>query len=750
MKIPVSRNKNLLNLFQVETDERIQKITTGLLSLSDDPGDKEVLRNISREAHTLKGSSRMLGFFDISEIAHKMENLLFVLKEEKLEFSVSLSEVLSEGLESIRTLTQDKLSDKKSKIDVKEICSKIEKAYGLDQQPEKEEVFDFLHWMYKHLPEKKDTAEVRMDTVKKSIVSMPEIGNTIRVNISKLDKLVNLAGELETSRIKFEERRKNFATVSKALVKKMKLWTEIKEKFFSIKSTNKFFTDLENDIASYNRINEQIDNITDFAKHYGDDISQISIYLRELYSLSMEMRMLPVSILFNLFPYTAKQLAIEYGKKINLKITGETTKLDKKIIDGIKDPILHLVRNAIAHGIEPVRKRAVLNKPENGTIQLNAYQEGNSIYIEINDDGSGINPEKIKKKAIESGLLNKKEARNLNEQEIISFIFKPGFSTDREVNQISGRGIGMDVVKNDVENLGGKIKVESNIGKGTKIILQIPITLVTANALLIELNGQTYAIPDSAVDTAIKVTPDKFKVKKNETTILLNKKPIPVYRLKEILQMDKEHNLYDKKIPVVVIRHAQEKVGFIVDEFIETREIMIKKLGKYLSRIRYFSGATILPKGEMALILHIPYLMDSVKKQRAGPKLKVKEKKPYSILIVDDAVTTRELVKQILEAEGYKTDMAVDGQDALDKINTGNYDLIIADILMPRLDGLQMIRELKNSENYKSIPVIIVSTLQHEEDKKKGMEAGASAYFMKSEFNQLNLLNTIQRLISVI
>ncbi len=727
------KDKKLLNIFRNETNEHILNMTKGFLSLKDDPGNKEIIDDLCREVHTLKGSSKMMGFSNMSDISHKIEDLLEMLKEGKINFSSSLKDVIFEGLESAWVLI-----DKNDEgVDVKAICNKIEEV--------KNTLEEKVH----------EIKDRRKKEDRRKPYAMPEISDTVRVSVEKLDDLISLTGEIEINRVRFEEREKKFTRISKMINRKLEEWAGIKETLEKYDTSKKW--------AVYENISKQIDkSIVNFAQNYSNDVVQMSAYSCELHSLSMELRMLPVAIVFSIFPYAIQQLAMEYGKEVKLEISGETTKLDKKIIDGIKDPLLHIIRNAVAHGIESIQQRLELKKPQEGKISLNAYQHGGSVYIEVIDDGRGINPGRIKEKAIELGFLNK-EAEDLSEEEINFFIFKPGFSTADNVSGISGRGVGMDVVKRNIERLGGSIKVESSKGKGTKIILQLPITLIISNALLFTLNNQIFAVPSSLIEATVEIAPYEIKEIKNKRVIVADKKVIPLFKLKEILQMKKDTSS-GEKIRVAVIRYAEQRIAFIVDEFIGCREIVIKDIGEYLKKIRCLSGATILPGGEVVLMLHIPYLVDLVKKSSEVKEILEKKtslqdegvneektteyrEKIYFILVVEDAVSAKELEIQVLETAGYKTDSASDGSDALNKIKTKNYDLIVSDIQMPVMDGLQMVKYLRQDEKYKDIPVVFITALGSEEDKKTGLEAGANAYFAKASFDQTQLLDTIQSLL---
>ncbi|MFH1416168.1 MAG: hybrid sensor histidine kinase/response regulator [Elusimicrobiota bacterium] len=761
-------NKKLLAIFKDETNEHVLNISNFLIELEQEPGKTELLESIYREAHTLKGSSKMMGFMQIGTVAHKMEDLLQVLKDGKVEFSDSFKEVIYNSLETVRLLMEEYITGKEKKISIEEICAKLEAAKTPGQPAEAAEIPKKKQKLPdKHkkggIPSKKKSAEESdsSDKEKRKAIdrrkgyAIPEPGDTVRVDILRLDELINLAGEIETNRIKFEEREKDLLILSEIIRKNFEIWDSIKEEMEILRRRNTFSEEFDGELASFELWNRQASvTAADFATNFGDDIARISIYLRELYAMSMDMRMLPISVIFDLFPYTIQQIAGDYGKKVKLQVFGESTKLDKKIIDGIRDPLLHIINNSVAHGIESVDIRIEQGKTGEGNIKMDAFQEGDSVIIEISDDGSGFDIDKIKAEAIERGLLSDKAAKHLDEDDIVSFVFESGFSTASEVSELSGRGVGMGVVKAKVEDIGGNVRIRSVSGEGATVRLQLPITLTTGNVLLVGMGNQTFAIPATGIDTTVRVDPKEIKVVKNKKAVVINEKILPLVDLADILDM-KVKSREDNKLSIVVMKYGQQRMALSVGRFIGSREIVIKNLGDYLSRIKCISGATIMPNGDVVFILHIPFMFSSVETSlgtlgifKKSDDMEIKSGgRKYSVLVVDDAVTTRELERQILEAGGYDAEVASDGLEALDKIKTGKYDLVITDIQMPEMDGLQLVRELRQSEQYGELPIIIVTGLGAEEDVRKGMEAGATAYFVKSDFDQVKLVETVKRLI---
>ncbi len=464
----------------------------------------------------------------------------------------------------------------------------------------------------------------------------------------------------------------------------------------------------------------------------------------------MVIRMLPISTIFNKYPRAVRDLAKEFEKKVNLVIKGETTELDKKVLEEINDPLIHLVRNSVDHGIEKPEERKRVGKKEVGQLILSASHEGDHILIEISDDGRGIDPEKIKQTAIKKGYINEDEASGLDEQDILYLIFESGFSTSTIITDVSGRGVGMDIVKRKIEEeLKGSVKIESNLGKGVKYTLMLPLTLAIIRALLIKTGDRVFAIPTTALEETIKINQRKIQKIKGKEAFQLRGNFIPLVSLSNILGLE-ERGSVDGDISIVIINSGGRRIGFKVQDLIFEQQIVIKTLGNHLKKVTNIAGTTILGEGEIVLILHIPDLIKSAR-EIEGLKTWYKKKKEskqseVKILVVEDSLTTRELEKSIFEAAGYQVDLAINGQEALSLLDQKNYDLVVTDIQMPLMDGFELTKTIKENDELKQIPVVILTSLENDTEKQKGIEVGADAYIVKSTFDQASLLNTINRL----
>lgn len=729
-----------LDKFREETTEHIQKLNKNLLVLENDPENVEIIGELSREAHTLKGSAKMMGINEIAEISHRMEDIFGLLREKEVVLRPEIIDILFESLDAIDSLLKAILSGDKHSINVKDICKRLKEISSEEGIPPSD---------FKQSEEKKTVKEEEVDKKEKPFSLPPaEIAETIRVNTSKLDKLVNLMSEIVVAQIKS----------GRYLTKMKELWTLAGEQVNLWEKIYKTKIHLENTDSKelemiFNEVNNRSIKIRDESfilfKEYDENFRQTALVIEGLREGLMGIRMLPLSTVFNFFPRTVRDFAKEYNKEIKLEISGEDTELDKKVLEEIKDPLIHLVRNAIDHGIEESKERLRLNKPPAGKIKLSAKQEGDRVFIYIEDDGRGIDARKFKKVALKKGFIDKNTFESISDREAMFLIFEPGFTTSPIITNISGRGIGMEVVKNKIEGLKGEVLVESESGKGTKFSLSLPLTLATTRVLLVETSNQDiYAIPTASIETITRVFLKDIIYTEGKEALKMGRRVIPLVELSDLLGLPFKSK---EILPVVVISYARHRIGVVVNKLIGEEEIVIKNLGNFLKRVENIAGSTLLGSGEVVLVLNISEIMRLV--SRMG-KTKLfhrqeTEKKKRSILIVEDSLTTRELERSIIEAAGYKVEIAVDGVEAIEKV-TGTdekFDLLVVDIQMPRMDGFQLTEWMKKNEKYKDIPVIIVTALELAEEKKRGIEVGAEAYIVKSAFDQASLLDTIERLV---
>jgi len=458
-----------------------------------------------------------------------------------------------------------------------------------------------------------------------------------------------------------------------------------------------------------------------------------------------------VAHLFNTFPRAMRDLAQQKGKEIDLVIEGQDTQLDKAILDQMKVPLMHLLRNSVDHGIESPEERKLQNKAVSGRIKLAAAQEGSQVVISVTDDGRGIDVAKVKEIAVAKGLVSQENIKAMVDEQVFQLLFTPGFSTSEEVTDISGRGVGLDVVRETVIRLKGMVEVRSDPLRGTSFVIRLPLTLAITESLLVMAGSDTYAIPVDSVIETVRVDMGDLKTVETKDVITVRGHILPVVKLHDIFGLPAKGILEKKFFPILIVQSVEKRIGILVDELLGRQEIISKSMGDPLKHVKHIAGATILGSGRVVMILDIPSIIHSaeggVVRQSALKPKPVAGKKKKTILLAEDTLTTAMLEKNILESVGYAVVIARDGKEALEKASQEKFDLVISDVLMPRMDGFELVTRLRREKNYTEVPIIIVTTRESDEDKRKGMEAGANAYLLKSDFTSEGLLETMERLL---
>lgn len=482
----------------------------------------------------------------------------------------------------------------------------------------------------------------------------------------------------------------------------------------------------------------------------------ISTSVDDLLSNMRDVLMLPSSHLIDFFPKLVRDLSRDQGKEVNFVYKGGEIEIDRRILEDMKDPLIHLLRNNIDHGIEKPEERQKKKKARTGNVSMIVSQvDGSKIEILVTDDGAGINIEKVKSSAIKQGLISKKDADDLNDEESVSLIFSSGLSTNPIITNISGRGIGLAILKEKVEKLGGRIIVKTEPGKGTTFRILLPVTLANFRGILIKAAGQLFIIPVTNVERVMRTRKDEIKTIENRDTILVNEHPLALVRLDDVLMLPKPAKQAEEKeyFLVLILGSSEKRIAFYIDEIISDQEVLVKPLGKQLSRIKNISGASILGSGKVVPVLNVPDLIKSALKakgsgitgvQSASGEIDAKQRK---ILVVEDSITSRMLIKNILESAGYEVITAFDGVDGWTKLKTEEIDAVCSDVEMPRMNGFDLTSKIRSDPAYTELPVILVTGLASQEDRERGIDVGANAYIVKSSFDQSNLLEVIQRLI---
>ena len=746
--------KEFISAFKVEAEDHIEKLNKGLLTLEKEPQNFKVVKLLFREAHTLKGAAQMMGFSEIKGIAHRVEDIFGVIQEGKLEFSSHVADVIFRALDSVNIILKKIVKGGEINADISGVCKDLEEIATADRPcqtaGEREETKG---------PEKlvemqeKISLHSTPQPEDKVHFEIPLKEEYIHISVSRVNKLLNLIGETIINKLRFSyyvDSLKNLRRSTETAQRRLASFGDAFKAFSDHPGYEDLFESLHQCNLDMGKIRG---DVTKFSDYISTEAMHMDPVLNELQQKIKEIRMLPCSTIFEGFPRLIRDISREQQKDVNLVIEGENIELDKKVLEKIKPSLIHILRNCVDHGIERPEERESLCKSKRGTVLLSALQEGGSVLIEVQDDGRGLDIEEIKKVAQKKRLVTQEDLDQMSEKEVNNLIFTDGFSTSPIITDVSGRGVGLDVVKTDIEELKGTVKISSQKGIGTKVKLILPLTITVIRVLLIKSNDQTFGLPMLSVEEFIEVGPKDINTVNTRMAIRVRDQTIPLVRLDEVLNLPKNIDQEEKGevFSVVVVSSFGKQIGFMVDQSMGEEEIFMKSLGSHLGKARNVSGAAILSTGEVIVILDVADLISeagmvhpAVIKRRA---LDVEEKVKKLLLIVEDSLITRELEKNMLEFQGYKVDVAIDGIEAMGKIAQTKPDLIISDIQMPRMDGFELCKTIRGNDEYKEIPIIMVTSLEKGEYKRRGIEVGADAYIVKAEFDQANLLSTIERLI---
>ena len=746
--------QEILEDFLVEAFELIEQIDHDLVELESNPEDLELLNRIFRVAHTVKGSSSFLNFDVLTKLTHHMEDVLNKARHGELKITPDIMDVVLESVDMMKALLRsirERGNDVDAGVNISDICDRLtainegkdissskpkeevkeedKESSAMDQEPEVDvnslseaEVEAEIERLLKvrkaedqarrekqkqneqseapapkvetSAPKESKPQQKESNTPAQSSASAVE--QTIRVEVKRLDNLMNLIGELVLGKNRL-----------------LKIYDDVEERYEGEK----------------------------FLEELNQVVSQLSLVTTDIQLAVMKTRMLPIAKVFNKFPRMVRDLSRELGKQIDLEISGEETELDKSIVEEIGDPLVHIIRNSCDHGIEDPKDRLAAGKPEKGVIELKAYNEGNHIVVEIVDDGKGIDALAVKMKALERGLITEREVDNMTDKEAFSLIFKPGFSMAKQVTNVSGRGVGMDVVKTNIEKLNGIIDIDSEVGRGTIMKLKIPLTLAIIQSLLVGSQEEFYAIPLASVKETVRVPVDDIYTIEGKNVLRLRDEVLSLVRLSDLFGVKQIFESGDQTY-VVVINVADSKLGIIVDSLIGQEEIVIKSLGNYLQNIRGIAGGTIRGDGKVTLIVDVGMIMDMAKEIKIDIRASMessaqmsKKEKPsdYKVLIVDDSKMDRTIMQKSLEPIGVTVLEATNGIEALNIVKSGDHsiDAMLIDIEMPRMDGYTLAGEIRKYSKYRNLPLIAVTSRTSKSDRLRGVEVGMTEYITK-------------------
>lgn len=794
-------DEELRQLYRDASQEHLDKLDNGVLHLEKHPEDTGQLQELLREAHSLKGDSRMLGVQDAETLTHQVEELLIGIDKGKYEVTAELCDRIYQGLDAVRKVAHEAVTGEPAELQLIHVLAQIMGADDLSDAPEasvgdpldlensahKEtsesdlsdldlfasdqpfipagldlsrldpELVAALQGTHPEEPTTDGPPQPPMMTEMPAAPSPAQIEthqiDTVRVAAPKLDLLITHASELAVTQLRIARRVDDITQIlntwqacSQEKLAQRPVLEQLKQQV-GPESFTPLHKAQQRQESYLEQLGELIHQLQGTA---AADTVRLGAIANELESSILSLRMLPLSNLFSPFARLVRDLAKEQGKEIDLVIDGGDTLADKRILEEMKDPLTHLIRNAIDHGIELPAERLVVDKAAKANLQLRGYAASNSICIELVDDGRGLDLGKIKRTALRRGLYSETELEQMSPDQLQSLIFEPGFSTRTTTTELSGRGVGLDVVRTHVERLKGSIQVASIPTQGCTFRFTLGTNLNTTYALIVTVDQAPYAIPMESVEILIRVQYHDIFTLDGSPMITFQGQPLALAWLSDLLELPTApravENTTSAYLPCVVLKVGSEQLGLLVDNLLEQQDIVLKPQSKLLKRIRNITGATILGNGEICMVLNPQDLVRSIRKDHSRSANRMEPVK-FKVLLVENSIPIRTQMSRILQGAGYEVAVAVDGLDGFEKLRLDTFDAVVSDIEMPNLNGLELTQRIRQQEKYKELPIILLSTLAKDEDRRRGAKAGASAYLSKGDFDQTLLLETLRRLI---
>lgn len=790
--------EKLLAAFRIEAEEHLRAIAGGLLELEKTASESEkLIESMYREAHSLKGAARSVNMTRIESVCQAVESVFAGLKSGRISVSTDLFDTLHRAADIMAELLDDSegveiqtIVDQLTDLDRQVVSTRpVSDAY--ETQPAKEEPLPEKA----AAPEKEITAKpTARRTVEKVQVGADDFSlftsedseaqdnagstkirdrflqsDTVRISVDKLDPLMRQVGEMVSVKLTASQRVSDLLSVVSTLDQWKQKWGKISSHGGTLGS---ILAQTKKANGS-SKVDGQVTKLMDFLewnqscikvmeqkvrsliKSAEGDARLHSTMVDDLLEDMMNVLMLPCSSLLEIFPKLVRDLSRSARKEVTLETIGAELEIDRRILDEMKDPLVHLVRNCIDHGIELPEDRLIKGKPGQGKVTIAISQiSGNQIEIVVSDDGAGIDVARVRDVARKRGMISEQEKLRLEGQDAVSLVFRSEVSTSPIVTNISGRGLGLAIVREKVENLGGNVSVATAPEVGASFRLLLPVTLSTFRGILVSASDQLFVIPTSNVERVARIKKDVIKTVGNRDTIELNGRAMPLVKLSDALELQRTSKKSEDSefVKALILRSGESLVAFSVDAVMQEQEVLVKGLGKQLSRVRNVAGATVLGSGKLAPILNVQDLVKSAMEHASassGPALRLEELESgiKSVLVVEDSITSRMLLKNILESSGYQVTTSVDGVEAWNLLKRENFDLVVSDVEMPRMDGFELTGNIRSDEKLSALPVVLVTSLGSREDKERGVDVGANAYITKGSFDQNNLLETIERLI---
>lgn len=731
----------------------------------------ERLRELNRVAHSMKGAARAVGVADIETLGHHMEEVFEAALKRGLAFTPDVADLIYDALDLVQGITDDETVEPDVLAQVVAQMQRVVQENATlpaDDAPDPREsdTFEPVNGAatpdptpppeQPEMPPTDDIPHSHRNMTQTMLLRPAE--DTVRVSVDKLDQLMQESSELLVTRLQSEERKQQLDRLRRQQGRWAKEWRTVRAAYIRLarKLQNEDASDDLRDLLEFLETNQRY--LSEMAREVGALSTALANDNMRLYTLTdgiqnsiSTLRLVPFETIMGTLQRTLRDVARETGKEAQLDVVGGATEIDKSVLEHLKDPIMHLIRNAVDHGIEPPAERDAVDKPLAGWVYLNVETRGSEIVFMVGDDGRGIDADRVRAAAVDAGIVTPTAAQNLPDDEARALIFHPGLTTRSEVTAISGRGVGMDVVREHVESLRGRVSITSRVGSGTVIVISVPVSLTRIRCVLLHVNGEQYAVPSLSVLRMEYIDRGDILTVEGRSMVEVGERTLPLVSLADMLDAPPMPPPERDWMRVMVLDAADRQVAFIVDELTSERELVLKPLGAELLGTSYISGAALLGSGEIVLVLDANDLVRgavgaAIPVRRVSTPDEQPDPAPQKlrVLIADDSITTRTLEKNILETAGCDVRVAFDGVQAWEIMTEQPFDVVISDVEMPRMDGLVLTQRIKQSPQTRHIPVILLTSLTKPEHREAGLEAGADAYLVKSRFDQDELLRVIQ------
>jgi two-component system, chemotaxis family, sensor kinase CheA len=755
--------KRLLATFKVEAREHIEALASRLVELENATEEARagILDATFRHAHSLKGAARAVNVADIEAVCQSLENVFATLKRREISFSAGLFDLLHQAVDILGVL--------------------LEQIENPSQASAKPRIATLTRSLQNLLARKSDAPAPEPVEPPAEIVIAPGANapqanagdkrsavDTVRVSTAKLDAVLRQAEEMLSFKQVAQQHAEKLRQVHAGSSEWKEKWTRLRP---DMRLTGQFLQG-KGELNGHAAPGPPLARIMEFLDWNRNFVEALETELRDLNqaaardqraiatmvdNLLDEMKkvvMQPFSTLLEVFPRFVRELSRDQGKEVDFSISGGDVEIDRRVLEEMKDPLIHLVRNCLDHGIEPQAERTRQGKPSRGavTIAISA-RNGSNVELLVADDGRGIDAKKVKSAAGKLHLLSPEKIESLDDREALPLIFQSGVSTSPIITDISGRGLGLAIVKEKVEKLNGSLSIETKSGQGTSFRIILPLTLSRFQGVTIRVGEHFFVLPTSQMERVMRVRQEEIKTVGNRETISLDGQAVSLVRLRQVLGLAAATEPQGRAdvLPAVVLVSANQRIAFAVDKVLHEHEVLMKPLGRQLVRLRNIAGATVSGSGRVVPILNVPDLIQAaIRASAAGtsaPEVPVETAaiRKKSILVAEDSITSRTLLKNILETAGYRVETSVDGIDALTKLRSGEFDLVVSDVDMPRMNGFGLTAKIRADKKFSELPVILVTALDSREDREHGIDVGANAYIVKSNFDQSNLLEVVRQ-----